>query len=209
MKARGWRMWQPCLHMVIFFGKGGEPNLRETLFCCVETVSECKCIPQNHFNICYCKKNVISSNMHVNVAYHGVLTTVGGAVLALWSSRLLFLLSSSLTGSLTRTPWYGLGLVSADGGAREAGSRQRETDTRDFISLHLSRVGSLRCVCSDCQQRHREEFEIDRTVKRTHCICLWNSIIRFDMRRVRYSEYTSVSHGHTVGMWPYVDIIMS
>lgn len=51
---------------------------------------------------------------------HGVLTTGGGAVLVLCSSRLLFLLSSSLTGSLTRTPWYGLGLVSADCGAREA-----------------------------------------------------------------------------------------
>lgn len=50
----------------------------------------------------------------------GGLTAVGGAALVLCGSRLLFLLSSSLTGSLTRTPWYGLDLARADGGARDA-----------------------------------------------------------------------------------------
>lgn len=56
---------------------------------------------------------------------HAVLTTGGGAVLVLCISRLLFLLSSSLTGSLTRTPWYGLGLASADDGARERNWERR------------------------------------------------------------------------------------
>lgn len=65
---------------------------------------------------------------YVNVMCYGVLTAVGGAVLVLCGSRLLFLLSSSLTGSLTRTPWYGLDLASADGGAREARNRERERD---------------------------------------------------------------------------------
>lgn len=50
------------------------------------------------------KASKVHDEMHVNVMCHGVLTAVGGAVLVLCGSRLLFLLSSSLTGSLTRTP---------------------------------------------------------------------------------------------------------
>ena len=60
---------------------------------------------------------------------HGVLTAEGGAVLMLSGSRLLFLLSSSMTGSLTRTPWYGLDLASADGDARDI----KETFTANYL----------------------------------------------------------------------------
>lgn len=58
------------------------------------------------------------------ITCHAVLTAVGGTVLVLFVSWLLFLLSSSLTGSLTLTPWYGLGLARADDGAREGGGRE-------------------------------------------------------------------------------------
>lgn len=122
--------------------------------------------------------------MHVNVTCHAVLTPGGGAVLVLCSSRLLFLLSSSLTGSLTRTPWYGLGLASADGGAREARNNERQTEREREIGVHKliqlqlswgslcnghdevtvlmngGSVGSLRFVSSDTPKTDTEEFDI-------------------------------------------------
>lgn len=70
--------------------------------------------------------------------YHIIVpTAVGGTVLALCVSRLLFLLSSSLTGSLTLTPWYGLGLARADDGAREGSGAGGERESRAHMSNPL------------------------------------------------------------------------
>lgn len=67
-----------------------------------------------------------------------VLTAAGGAVLVLCGSRLLFLRSSSLTGSLTRTPWYGLDRASADGEAKETRDKTKIKIKDDFMSPQLS-----------------------------------------------------------------------
>lgn len=67
-----------------------------------------------------------------------MLTTAGGAVFVLCTSRLLFLLSSSLTGSRTRTPWYGLGLARAGGGATEPRHGERGGRLIDLAILAIS-----------------------------------------------------------------------
>ena len=69
--------------------------------------------------------------MYNNITCGGVLTAGGGTVLVLCGSRLLFLLRSSLTGSLTRTPWYGLDLASDDDGARDT-QRNRDEERVEY-----------------------------------------------------------------------------
>lgn len=60
------------------------------------------------------------------------LTALGGTVLALWRSSPRFLLSNSLTGSRTRTPWYGF-----SSGCPEEGAIEPITERRNWQLAYI------------------------------------------------------------------------
>lgn len=102
--------------------------LHSILFCSL--ISHIAILADKHeTNLCMHWGNIAMKYKWVGYR-HVVLTAVGGTVLVLSVSWLLFLLSSSLTGSLTLTPWYGLGLARADDGAREGNGEGGERERR-------------------------------------------------------------------------------
>lgn len=89
---------------------------------------ECECVSGG----CVCVWMCIYLYVHV-CGY--LLTAVGGAVLAVFP---LFLRSSSLTGSLTLTPWYGLDAACSDSAMNK--HKEKKEKSASLNETHLKLV---------------------------------------------------------------------